>query len=174
MPDQYPQIAAGDELTADLLMSMLPRCINKPNDTARQNTATPADDPDLTMQLEANATYFVEFHIHYAAVDAAQFRTDWTVPSGASGNRCVLGMSPSNLTNTNADNATGRYGVHAYATDVTYGTRNHATNQAYALETATVVTTSAGTLALRWAQLTSNAGFTTVFSTSFMRVTRLA
>lgn len=174
MANQYPQIAAGDELTADLLMSMLPYTINKPSDTGRSNTATPTIDPDLQMTLEANATYFVEFHLHYAAVDAAQFKTDWTVPSGASGNKCVMGMSASNTANTNADNATGRYGVHGYTTDVTYGTRNHATNQVYALETATVVTSSGGTLGINWAQVTSNAGVTTLFANSFMRVTRIA
>lgn len=171
---QYPQIAAGDELTADLLMSMIPQTINKPSNTGRSSTATPTIDPDLQMTLEANATYFVEFHLHYAAADAAQFRTDWTVPTGATGNKCVIGMSASNTGNANADNATGRFGVHGFGTDVTYGTRNNGADQVYALETATVITTNSGTVGINWAQATSNAATTTLYATSFMRVTRIA
>ncbi len=173
MPDQYPQIAAGDELTADLLMSMLPRIINKSSNTTRTSTTTFSDDPDLTMQVEANATYFVEFHLHYASLDAAKFKTEWTVPSGSTGNKCVIGPG-STANQADVDNVSGRYGVHGFATDVTYGTRNSTVSQAYALETATLITTNAGTLAIRWAQATSNASDTTLYATSLMRVTRIA
>jgi hypothetical protein len=190
MADQYPQIAAGDELTAALLMSMLPRIVNKPNNTTRSSVTVPAIDPDLQMELEPNATYFVEFHLHYAAVNAEKFRTDWTVPTGATGNRCIIGMGDdgyswtttenigggtNGATDANASNNTlARFGVHGYGTDVTYGTRDHVTNQCYALETATVVTSSGGTLGLNWAQGTSGSTGTTLFATSLMRVTRLA
>lgn len=171
MADRYPDIKAGQEIDADTLLAMIPMIVNKPSATSRTNN-TIADDPDLTVELEANSVYFVEFHIHFAGLSAAGFKTDWTVPSGASGNRCVIGPG-SSATDGNADNISMRSGVHNYATDVSYGTRNHATNQVYALETATVVTSSAGTLALRWAQTTTNATATTVYDTSLMRVTKI-
>lgn len=185
MADRYPVIHAGQDIDADTINAMIPMIVSKPSATARASTTTLADDPDLTVQLEANSTYFVEFHIHYAALDAAKIKTQWTVPSGATGNRCVIGMgedgyawttAEAGLGATDADaarNTLGRFGVHNYGTTVIYGTRDHATNQAYAQETATVVTSSAGTLALSWAQNTSNATATTVYDTSLMRVTKI-
>jgi hypothetical protein len=187
MPDQYPQWAAGDEITAEKLMQMIPRIINKPTNTSILSTTTPTIDPDLQMELEPNATYFVEFHIHYAALESVGFRTDWTVPSGTTGNKCIIGMAEDGYSWTNseagmggtdagnANNTLGRFGVHAFATDVNYGTRNHATNQAYALETATVITGgTGGTVGLNWSQRVSDgSNAATVFATSLMRVTRL-
>lgn len=183
MADRYPEIFAGQDIDADTLVNMQPMIVSKPSSTSRLNTTTITDDPDLTVQLEANAIYFVEFHIHYAALDTAKIRTTWTVPSGSSGNRCVLGMgddsyslnlSASDTDRNAANNGAGRFGVHNYTTTVIYGTRNHATNQVYAQETATVVTTNAGTLALGWAQgILDASNNTTVFDTSLMRVTRI-
>lgn len=180
MANRYPVIYAGQDIDADTLIAMIPMIVNKPSSTGRTSNTTLADDPDLTVQLEANSAYFVEFHIHYAALDAAKIKTDWTVPSGATGNRCVMGpgedaytLAPDGTDGGAANNIPMRCGVHNYATDVIYGTRNHATNQIYALETATVVTTNAGTLALRWAQNASNGTATTVFDTSLMRVTKI-
>lgn len=172
MADRYPEIFAGQDIDADTLVNMQPMIVSKPSATSRASTTTLAADPDLTVQLEANAIYFVEFHIHYAALDATKFKTDWTVPSGSSGNRCVLGMG-STANQASADNVSGRFGVHNYATATVYGTRDHVTNQCYAQETATVVTTNAGTLALRWAQSVSGVSNTTLYDTSLMRVTRL-
>jgi hypothetical protein len=172
MADRYPVIYAGQDIDADTLISMIPQIVNKPSNTSRASTTTVSDDPDLTVELLANSTYFVEFHIHYAAKDTGKFKTQWTVPTGAIGNRCVIG--PGSLANdANIDNVNGRFGVHNYDTSVTYGTRDHLTNQCYAQETSTVVTTNAGTLALAWAQGTSDTNNTTVFSTSLMRVTRI-
>ncbi|WP_330242019.1 hypothetical protein [Streptomyces sp. NBC_00525] len=173
MADQYPQIAAGDELTAELLMSMLPRIVNKPSSTTRTSTITTTLDPDLQMELEANATYFVEFYIHYAALAAEGFKTDWTVPTGTTGNKCVIGMA-STASDADADESLGRFGVHNFSTDIRYGTRDHVGNQAFAYETATVVTSASGVLGLNWTQTVAGTSGTTVFNTSLMRVTRLA
>jgi hypothetical protein len=171
---QYPTIPAGTRITSGLLMSMLPQTMWKTVNTDRAAATTFADDPDLTVALEANATYHVCFYLHYAALDLARFKTMWTIPSGASGLRSAIGPDQGvSLSGTSAG-GTGRWGVHAVTTSVTYGTRDSATNQCAAIEEGVVTTTSAGTLALQWAQVTSNATATRLGAGSSLHLRRLA
>lgn len=173
MPDQYPIWAAGDDITAAKLMEMIPRVISKSADEGRDTTTTLANDSELLMTLEANATYFVEFFINAAAIDAAKIKTAWTVPSGATGSRNVIGPG-STANQASMDNVSMRAGTHNFTTSVTYGTRNSAVNGFYIQETAVVVTTSSGTCALQWAQAASDGTDTTIYARSLMRATRLA
>lgn len=168
---QYPSIAAGTRITSSLLRSMLPIFVRKGSDTSRSSTTTVADDPDLTIELEANAQYRVCFWIHYSAVAAGGFKTQWTVPSGASGLRSCWGVdtSPTSTTNPTGD---GRWGVHGFTTATSYGTRD-STNQVLAMEAGDITTTSAGTLALQWAQTASNATATRVVARSYLEIHRL-
>lgn len=157
---QYPTITAGQRITAALLLSMLPLVALKTANTDKAATTVLADDPDLTLQLAANAVYRVEIRILYATPTGASaplFKTAWTVPSGTSGNRTATGPG-SGATDSSADNMLTHSGGHAYATTVTYGGRStSSTNLCIATETAIVTTTAAGTLALQWAQATSSA-----------------
>ncbi|MFD3614425.1 hypothetical protein ACFWWT_04080 [Streptomyces sp. NPDC058676] len=167
---RYPSIPPGRRLTSDLMMSMLPDTIYKTSNEDRVSTVTLAADTDLTTTLEANAVYHVQMFIHYAAISAAGFQTDWTVPSGASGSRWVLGAGS---TQVSSDNVPGRFGVHTFATACEYGDRASATNLMGGVEEAIVTTTNAGTLALRWAQVTSNATAARVAAGSSLLVRRL-
>ncbi|MEU3851713.1 hypothetical protein [Streptomyces sp. NPDC029554] len=171
---RYPSIYAGQRITGTLLQSMLPNIIQKLASTDRSSTTTLADDPDLTTTLEANARYLVEMEIWYAAsTGSSGLRTAWTVPSGVTGNRSALGMASTVSDTTPA--GIGRWGVHAYSTTVFYGDRQSSTNLALAKEVSMVTTgSSAGTLALQWAQDTSSADACRVGAGSVMRVTRLA
>ncbi|MFE7973014.1 hypothetical protein [Streptomyces shenzhenensis] len=172
---RYPTIYAGQRITGTLLQSTIADEYYKVTNTDRTSTTTFADDPDLTTTLEANAVYRVAFYLHYAAMAAAGFKTLWTVPAGASGNRSAIGPEQGvTLALTSGSGGTGRLGVHAYATTVTYGTRDHATNQAWALEESIITTSSAGTLAVQWAQATSNATATRLAAGSSLVVRRLA
>lgn len=144
-------------------------------DRSSANTgATLTDDPDLTMALDANAVYVVEFHLHYAATDAARFRTAWTVPASATGTRSSVGPDQGVILSSTSAGGTGRWGVHNFGTTATYGTRDSATNQCAAVEEATVITTAAGTCALQWSQVTSSATATRLAQGSWMRAVRLA
>ncbi|MET8766312.1 hypothetical protein [Streptomyces sp. NPDC004658] len=167
----YPPIRAGQRITSTLLTSMLPLEAYKPSDTTRLATTTVADDPDLTLTLEANAIYYVEIFIHYASPSTELLKTQWTVPSGASGLRSAWGVASSVVAADPAGD--GRWGVHAFTTDVIYGTRTSGTNQSQAVETGNVATTSAGVIALKWAQNTSGATGTKVAAGSYMRVKRI-
>lgn len=168
---RYPPIPPGRILTSGLMMSMLPDTVAKDAHEDRASTAVLAVDSDLQISLEANAVYDVKMYIHYAAISAAGFQTDWSVPTGATGNRWALGAGSTQVA---SDNVSGRWGVHTFATACEYGDRASATNQLGALEQAVVTTTNAGILALRWAQATSNATATRVAAGSYLTARRLA
>lgn len=172
----YPSILAGQRITASLLQAMLPLIAYKTANTDRSATTTLTDDPDMTVQLAANAVYRVEMRIYYATTTgtgAPLFKTAWDVPSGATGNRSAQGPG-SNAVDPGADNIAVHSGVHAFATTVTYGGRASAVNQCVAIETATITTTNAGTLALQWAQATSSATAVRVAAGSVLTAHRIA
>ncbi|MFC7817547.1 hypothetical protein ACFUTR_23235 [Streptomyces sp. NPDC057367] len=168
---QYPVFYAGQRITAGLLSSVLPLEAYKGSDTTRTATTVTADDPDLVLTLEANATYYVEVFIHYAASSSELLLTHWTVPSGATGFRSAWG--PAQTVATSDPAGDGRWGIHGFTTDVQYGTRSNATFQTMAWETGNVITTDGGTLALKWAQNTSGATGTRVAAGSYMRAKRI-
>ena len=170
---RYPVLYAGQRMTADgVLTPMEQQFVLKVSSEDRSSTTTLTADSDLQIALEANAVYHVEMYIHYATQSTPGFQTEWSVPSGASGNRWCLGAGSTQVA---SDNVGGRWGVHNFTgTLVEYGDRNSSTNLNGALEQGVITTSSAGTLALTWAQVVSNASNTRVGAGSFMRVTRLA
>lgn len=169
----YPNWAAGDPITAAMLNATQGDVIVKTVATSRTSTTTVTDDPDLTTTLDANATYLVEIFAHVVSATTPEFKTQWTVPSGATGNRTAFGPG-SSATDTDVDNVSVHAGVHAFTTAVAYGNRTSTSNQISVIETAIVTTTSSGTCALQWAQATSNATASQVAAGSSMRVKRVA
>ncbi|MFI0236319.1 hypothetical protein [Streptomyces sp. NPDC016845] len=171
---QWPPIPAGSRITSGLLTSMLPQIMWKGANSDRSATTSFVDDPDLFASLEANATYHATFYLHFAAVDLARFKTMWNVPAGATGLRSAIGPDQGVSLSGASAGGTGRWGVHAFTTSVTYGTRDSATNQCAAIEDGVISTTTAGTLALQWAQVTSNATATRLGQGSTLHLRRLA
>jgi hypothetical protein len=171
-------VCLGRPLTADTPPWDTPRTIVKTAATTRTST-TLADDPDLTTPLAALAVYRVEMHLNYGAAYATGtstggfFQTAWTVPAGATGVRGAVGPG-SGTFDTNANNIVMRSGVHNFGTAVTYGARQTNTNLCRAVETAILTTTTAGTLALQWAQGTSYATGSILGAGSCLIVTRIA
>ena len=155
--------------------STLSNYARKTSNTTRASTVTVADDPDLKLWLEANSSYFVEFFITTASLAAEDIKTAWTVPAGVTTtNRRVLGPG-STAAETSADNISGRFGTHLFATTVIYnGVRNSVGNQ-YQVQEIAVVTTgaTAGYCTFQWAQGTSGATGTIVYAESFARATKL-
>jgi hypothetical protein len=151
----------------------IPRFAYKTANTDR-TSSTLTDDPELTMQLDANAVYRVEFHLLHAAVNTARFRTAWTVPAGAVGTRSALGPDQGVILSSTSSGGQGRWGVHAYSTACIYGSRDDNTLLCYSIETSTVITSAAGTCALQWAQQTASATASRLAQGSFMQVTRIA
>lgn len=170
----YPDIRAGMKADAGLLAAMMPLIIVKELTEDRLSTTAFALDAELQFQGVANAKYLVEFNLLPAALSAAGFKTQWSVPLGASGFKNVLGPS-SNASNANADQITMRAGVHGYSTSVEYaGVRNSNSSAVTVQEFSVITLGNAGTVGLAWAQVTSNATPSRLFVGSWLRVTRLA
>lgn len=170
--------SSGLSVTGSVMAQNTPYLVSKPSNTDRTSTTTRTADPHLTVSLLANATYIVEFHLFIGGSTFALVMTEWFVPSGATGLKGGIGPASSategTAGNNNADGVAMRAGSHNFGTALTYGRRNVNTNLCYALETGTVTTTSAGTLALAWAQSTSSTTFNRVGQGSWMRVVRIA
>ncbi|WP_067470028.1 hypothetical protein [Actinomadura macra] len=168
----YPQIAAGQRITAALLKSMQQEEILKTANTDRVNNTLSAD-PELTIGLDASAVFFVQFDLLCGGTTTADIQTRWAVPAGASGLKSILGPG-STAAEGSADNIAMRDGVHAFGTLVPYsGVRNSTGNLWRAYESAIVTTVSAGTLSLEWAQVTTNATASRVSAGSLLRVKRI-
>ena len=172
---KFPPTPAGTRIDAALLQSMLPEVIVKPSTTDRASTTTLTIDPDLQFEGLAGATYLVEFNLMPAAIQAAGFRTEWSVPADASGLKNVLGPASNATPNNNANGITMRAGVHQFGTDMTYAGVRDDNGLAYLVQEFGIVTlVTAGTIGISWAQVNSNATATRLFLGSWMRVTRMA
>ena len=88
---RYPSIYAGQRLTGTLLQSMMPDIIVKNTNEDRPSTTTLANDTDLVATLEANAVYHVVMYVHFAALDAAGFQTQWAIPVDGWATEATLG-----------------------------------------------------------------------------------
>ncbi|MFE1767312.1 hypothetical protein ACFW81_24220 [Streptomyces angustmyceticus] len=170
--------SSGLQVTGSVMAQNTPYLASKPVNTDRTSTTSRTADPHLTVNLLANATYIVEFHLFTGGSSFALTVTEWLVPSGATGLKGAMGPASSateaTATNNNGDGILMRSGAHNFGTTITYGRRNVNTNVCYAIETGTVTTTSAGTLALGWAQSTSSTTFNRMAVGSWMRVVRIA
>jgi hypothetical protein len=170
---KYPIIPPGTKLSSAVLASMLPDITWKVNNTDRA-TATMADDPELKTTLEAGATYHVKFFLQFGATNTGRFRTAWTVPSGASGLRSAIGPDQGVVLSGTSSGGQGRFGVHVYGTSCIYGTRGDPALLCVAIEESILSTSVAGTVAIQWAQQTTDAAASRLGAGSYMEVRRLA
>lgn len=133
--------------------------------------ATLQNDNDLLFALAANAVYEVEAFLIVTGPTAADIQTAWTVPSGATGSRLCMGPTPTAAAFTGQEQTQARMSAHGWGTAVTYSIE---TSAVALVERGPVATTTAGTLTLRWAQVTTNATATVVGANSYLKVTRIA
>lgn len=132
----------------------------KTADTSRSSTTTLTADPHLTLSVAANAVYAVHVSLAYQAGTTEDMKTDFTVPSGAT-------MDTTRYLNN--------IGTHqTIATAATVGIWQGSGGNEGATMWGTLVTSSAGTFALRWAQNTSGATATILRAMSSMTLQRIA
>lgn len=171
----FVPVAGGDIIYAANINRLAPRVVYKASSTTRASTTVFADDPELIVPVEANATYIIRFFIKAAAIALADIKTSWSVPAGmVSQNKSVIGPG-STAVDSSADNVAMRIGVHNFATSISYnGVRDSAANQFQIVETGLVqVGATAGNVALQWAQVTSNVTGSVVAAGSFAEYTQL-
>lgn len=173
MAESYPTLLAGQRITADLLRSMLPQTARKTADTSRAATTTTTADPHLAFDAAANAVYIWDGWVKYFADPAADLTIDFTVPSGSLGewNGFAAGSGTSGV------GVTAGYSIRTESNDVSQP-RNYygSTDLQHGLILHGILRTSttAGTFSLDWAQGTSSATATILYTDSWLRFQRIA
>lgn len=186
MAESYPTYLAGQRITASLLRSSQIQTLRKTSDTARSATTTTTADPHLQMDVLANAVYIWEGWIKYDSPTAADLNIDFTAPSGALGEWTAIGVGHSPVIGataapalqTDTQDARG-YLIRLEANDVAsarsyggLGTGN--TPLTLHLKGTLRVGSTAGTWSLDWAQQSSNATATTLYTDSWIWMLRVA
>lgn len=172
MPESYPQPLAGQKLTASLLRSMLPQTVRKTADESRSATTTFADDTHLVFAAEAGAVYTMVGWIKYFASTVPDIKIQFSVPSGCLG-EWAWNMPGSGTTTT----GTAGYSIRTETNDVAgsrtgYGTSD--SNMFTPMSGLFRMSTTAGNIALQWAQNTSDATASVLYTDSWLAFQRIA
>lgn len=161
----------GDDITADRLN--WDKLAWKTADTSRDTTTTRTADPHLTVSVAANARYLINGTLFYTATATADLSIAWSAPTGATGVWTAF------CTGTGAT-TTDPVGYQVRTDARTDLTQGHtcaglgSPNPVAVLLGGHVETSStAGTLALVWAQAASGAIATTLMEGSWVRFTRV-
>jgi hypothetical protein len=185
MTEAYPTLLAGQRLTAGLLAAMQTQVARKTSDTSRSATTTATADPHLTFEVAANAIYVWDGWLKYdGATGGADFVVDFTAPASALGEWgghgagiTVIGSTSAPALQTDTSGTNG-YMLRVEANDVqqfrTYGTLGVGNALVVMLMGTLRTAGTAGTFSLDWAQGTSNATATTLYTDSWLRMTRVA
>lgn len=146
----------------------------KTANTGRSSTTTLTDDPHLSVTVAADAVYIVDGWLLYGAPSETDMQAAWSAPTGTTGAWTGWGIGLGTSTQTNNGyliRTDGRQDLTQAHTFAGVGSPNLVVGLLHA----TVVTSStAGTLALQWAQGTSGATAATIYAQSWIRVTRIA
>ncbi|MEI5100286.1 hypothetical protein RB200_19385 [Streptomyces sp. PmtG] len=172
MPEAYPTPLAGQRATATLLRSMQPQTVRKTADESRAATTTFLDDTHLVFPAEAAAVYTMVGWIKYFADPTPDIKMQFAVPSGCLGEWAWL--MPGSGT---AAGATTGYSIRTETNDVAsfrtgYGTSD--TTQFTPVSGLFRMSTTAGNISLQWAQNTSNATATVLYTDSWLTFLRIA
>lgn len=137
------------------------------------------DDNELVVPLLANSRYFVEFFIIYTAIEAADLRIGWSVPTGASMDWTHSGLAGGHPTGGTDNSAIGR-SSRTHLTESEEGWVGGAQDSGSNVINCTVpgeghVETGGfdGNLQFRWAQWTSNATASIVYANSLIIAQKL-
>jgi hypothetical protein len=151
---------------------MLPQTVRKTADTQRSATTTYADDPHLTFAAEANAVYTMYGWIKYFADPTPDVKVQFSVPSGCLGEWGWLMPGSGTLAA-----GTAGYSIRTESNDVSAGRTGYGTSNSDHMTPMGGVFrmgSTAGNIALQWAQNTSDATATTFYTDSFLTFTRIA
>lgn len=166
----YPAYFVGQRITATLLQSGTERTAYKTASTARSSTTTRTADPDLSLDVEANALYRLMGEMFWTsgAVSTADWSGAFTGPAGMAGN-----WSHSSLFNTIATAFNEDQQVARGITDATDG--GILANFTASTKIGGWVDTAgtAGTFTWTWAQRTSIATSTVLEAYSFITLLRV-
>lgn len=135
------------------------KSIRKAGSTTRTNTATLAADPDLSLAMAANTTYYIRCSIYYDTQNAPDFKYSTSGPTGTLVRTTHSYLAPAATSYVDAI-STVTTGSVSTAIVANAGSGN------VKLDTIWQNGATPGTWAFNWAQNTSNGGATTVLAGS--------
>lgn len=150
-------------------------------DATKTSTTTLATDTQITFTVDAGGVYDLDGYLKYSG--PGDFQMGWTFPSGTLGEWSGIGNGTTVISSNNSNaiqqdvSTSWGYTVRTEATDIasprTYGGIGTSVFTVHVKGTIRVGAT-AGTFALQWAQGTSNATATTLYTDSRLSLTRSA
>ncbi len=152
-----------------VLVAGLPLRARKTAATVRNNTAALADDPHLTVPVAANTVYELTCVVFYEGTTTGDLALSWTVPAGVSGTWSPDGLR---LAATSGQDQINRVASTNVTGIFTIGGAG-ATKVMARLTGLLTVGSTAGPLALRWAQATAEASDLTLHADSHLRLDRV-
>ena len=158
------QKAAGDEPSADDWNLFIPTWSLKTSDETVNNSATLQNDDALFGAVAASATYLLRCHIVQNSGATPGFKLSVSLPSGATWypGKFICGSAVANQ----------QFGV--MSTAAISGITGAAANSVVDFEAAIVISTTAGSAQLQWAQNTANGSDTIVRAGSWLHLERVA
>jgi len=154
--------SAGAKLRSSVLSSLItelrPLKIVKSADESITASTAYQDDDELVLAVEANRTYFGRLQIVFASPAAADFKVSATAPSGATLNDWMY------IYQGVVDTAGPTTGVTAIPGN------GAGSKDGFSWAGVLVVSSTAGNVQWRWAQVVSDAGATTVYAKSFFEL----
>lgn len=141
----------------------------KPADTTRASTATLTADPDLTLTVDANKSYWMDCLILYNSNVTANFKMNFTRPATMNFFGSSLGQGLSSF-------GAGPYDAQSGldVTSLVLNLAGSAIDMVARVQGVIVNGATAGSITLQWAQNTSNASNTIVRQGSHMFLRRVA
>lgn len=170
-PMAYPDIAAGEDITAGLLASMLPVIVSKAATEPLTASTTMQNDDELFASVAANATYSVMLHLFHDADTTGDIKIGWSGPTGATMN---WGAVVAHVNETSSGTVTA-VSMQTRIISETQDIGGGASTGTYSVVHGTLITSStAGTLNFQWAQRSSSATATNVRAGSLLTLHRSA
>lgn len=141
----------------------------KPNDTSRASTTTPANDPDLSIAVDANKSYEVQVWLTYLAQNTPNLKVEFNVPGSATFTGAAFAYAAGGSV----------VGINAVDTGAPVTGPAHIAglspfDGAYYLTGILTTAGAAGNFTLQWAQDTSSALTTIIRGGSSMLLRRVA
>lgn len=167
---QFPAWAAGQKITAALLLQMLPYYAFKPGATNVTSSTAVADDPDLQIPLTATGTFLLDGLILYSG--AATGTGDLKMQMAYTGTLSSSNWTPMGVGITSATASVNFFGP-AFGSPQSVGSDGTSITMAARLG-GYMVSSTTGTAKLQWAQNTSSGTATTVRAGSWMTLTQVA
>lgn len=168
---RYPEILAGNRITAELLDSMLPDVVVKAATESVTSSVAFQNDDELFASVEANAQYKVRLYLLHDSATAGDIEIGWSGPSGATMDWGMTGAQNATTSSTTVPDMTLPTKLIGETNELGGGA---STGTTAILEGTLTTSSTAGTLQFRWTQGTSSATATNVRAGSTLEVRRIA